>query len=627
VKYAAEFVEKNKEEISKKPNLPANLAKLKEGFKFADPRELIAAYQAECKKLPPPEKKPEVKEKTQEKEEDEKALLIKYKKEKLVARDMTSSLNDPEVLKQHESRTEGKIITRFPPEPNGYLHIGHCKAMRFSFKVAADYNGYTNLRYDDTNPESESQEFIDSIKENVYWLGYKPKNVFFASDNFEKIYDVAVQLIQSGKAYACKLSAEESKKLREQRKPSPYRDTSPEENMRQFKLMKAGYYAEGEICLRAKISYTHDNPTLRDPAIYRIKYIAHPHRGNDWCIYPLYDFVHSLCDCFEDITHSLCSLEFESRRELYYWSLDTLNMYKPYVWEFSRLNITYNVLSKRKIAKLIAVGLMSGWDDPRLLTINGLRRRGYPPEALNNFCDLLSVTRRGNDNVIQFTFLEHCIRQYLLEHAPRTFVITEPALLELTNFQAESLSPSGLCHDLKLGRFVYVEKNDVRMEDSADFYGIAPGKIVRLKHGPFVKITGVRENDSGSFNVTGEIMKQEDLKDYKKVKGILHFVDRDSAFEVEVREYDRPFYTEYPGEKTGDFIDDFNMKSKRVLKEAKIWSDFIPKVVSEGRYQFERMGFFFVDSDSNVAEKKLVFNKIVSLKESEEKKKIATAKA
>ena len=384
--------------------------------------------------------------------------------------------------------------------------------------------------------------------------------------------------------------------------------------------MKAGFYAEKECCLRAKIDYLSPNPTLRDPTIYRIKYIPHPHLGNKWCIYPLYDFVHSLCDSFEDITHSLCTLEFENRRELYYWSLSVLNMYKPYVWEYSRLNITYNVLSKRKLAEMINKKFVDGWDDPRLFTVVGLKRRGYPAEAINNFCDLISVTRRGNDNVTQFSVLEHCIRQYLMEHAKKTFAVVEPALLELSNLEQATFSTKDLWHEMHLGKQVYIEKNDVRLENVAGFYGIAPGKIVRLKYGPFIKINSVEDDKNGSYFVKAEIVPEASIENFKTIKGILHFVEKESSITCEIREYDRLFTTEYPGDKTGNFLDDFNKNSKKTHRNSKIWKGFANVLTKDGKYQFERVGFFNLDYDSNIEEKKYVFNKTVSLKESEKTK-------
>ena len=455
-------------------------------------------------------------------------------------------------------------------------------------------------------------------------MGYTPKHITFASDNFDKIYQVALRLIKEGKAFVCKLPKEEAKRLREAKEPSPYRSAAPEANLAEFLKMKAGFYAEGEACLRAKIDFANPNTTLRDPVLYRIKYAPHPHIGDKWCIYPLYDFVHSLCDSFEDITHSLCTLEFEGRRDLYYWSLNELNLYKPYVWEYSRLNISYNVVSKRKLLRLINLKLVDGWDDPRLFTIVGIRRRGYPPEAINNFCDLISVSRRGNDNVIQYSVLEHCIRQYLFEHAPYTFAVLEPVELELTNLTEKlPVQHTEFGYPFSCGPVNYVEKADVRLVDGKDFYGIAPGKVVRLKFGPFVRITEVREDGQGGFRVKGEVVADGEVANYKKVKGVLHFIEKSEALDCEVRVYDRLFTTEFPGDATGDFLDDYNKDSKKIIKNAKINKGLLSQLKPDSRFQFERLGYFFLDPDSRLETKSLVFNKIVSLKENEKVKALS----
>jgi len=629
--YVAKFIADNLKEVSEKPNHPGNLAKLRDGLKFADRKLLIETYNDACKNLSQikVEKKEEPKNAVEgdkkpanNAEDDDKETIRKYRTEKLLARDLSASLNSKDVLEAHQKRTGGCVVTRFPPEPNGYLHIGHCKAMRFNFKIAADYNGYTYLRYDDTNPEAESQEYIDQIRENVLWMGYTPKQITFASDNFDRIYEVALELIRKGKAFVCKLDKQQAKSLRESRLPSPYRDTSPETNLREFQLMKSGFYAEGEACLRAKIDYQNDNPTLQDPVIYRIKYVPHPHIGNKWCIYPLYDFTHSLCDSFEDITHSLCTLEFEGRRDLYYWSLNQLNLYKPYVWEYSRLNITYNVLSKRKLLKLVTGNYVEGWDDPRLFTIAGIRRRGYPPEAINNFCDLISVSRRGNDNVTQFSVLEHCIRQYLFENAPHTFAVLEPVELVLTNVNERiGLDTNEFGYRFGVGKVNYVERSDIRTEDSKDFYGIAPGKLIRLKFGPFVRITKVNADSTGNvLGVEGEVVPESEVPNYKKIKGVLHFIEKDESRSCIVRIYDRLFNAEFPGEKTGDILDDFNKNSKRTITNAKIHRGLIPALKPESRFQFERLGYFYLDPDTKPEAEHFVFNKIVSLKESDKVK-------
>lgn len=328
----------------------------------------------------------------------------------LVGRDLKATQNSEELLKKHRAATGGRIVTRFPPEPNGYLHIGHAKAMRFNFTVAAENGGYTYLRYDDTNPVKENQEFIDNIRNCVDWLGYKPHDVTFASDYFEELYQLACELIRRGKAYVDHLSKLEINEHRQKKLNSPYRDRSVEENLKLFEGMRQGRYAENECCLRMKIDMTHENPNMRDPVAYRIRYVPHPHAGDKWCIYPTYDYTHCINDSLENITHSLCTLEFENRRESYYWLLEALDLYRPIVWEYSRLNLTYTVLSKRKLERLVNTGVVDGWEDPRMLTILGLKRRGYTPSMINEFCNQIGVSRKGNDNVTQIKLLEYFAR-------------------------------------------------------------------------------------------------------------------------------------------------------------------------------------------------------------------------
>jgi len=391
----------------------------------------------------------------------------------LFARDMTSSVNSPALMKKHLEATGGKIVTRFPPEPNGFLHLGHAKAMRFSFQAAKDHQGICYLRYDDTNPLTESPEYIQSIEENVRWLGYTPHTITHASDYFPQIFDFAVHLIKQGKAYICNQPQDEMQAFRKEKKPSPSRDRSPEESLDLFYRMKAGEFQEGEYCLRLKIDYASENPTLRDPVAYRIKYHPHPETGKTWCIYPTYDFTHGISDSLENITHSLCTLEFEIRRDLYYWILEAVDIYRPSVWEFSRLNITKTVLSKRKLNKLVTLGIVRGWDDPRLLTINGLRRRGVPPSAINDFCDEISVTRRGNETMLSVKLLEHCIRRDLDKTSPRTMSIISPLKVVITNMQEgqeEEIEvypfpkdkTQGEPYKITLGKEIYIEATDFR---------------------------------------------------------------------------------------------------------------------------------------------------------------------
>ena len=622
--YIENFITANEKEVSKKPNHPGNLAKLRDGLKFADQKLLISNYNKITKERfgdakavnetkVVDDKKNENDEKDLEELEQEK--IKKYRTEKLVARDMMEGLNSAELIKKHKEETGGSVITRFPPEPNGYLHIGHCKAMRFNFKIAADYGGYTNLRYDDTNPEAESLEYVEKIKENVEWMGYKPKHIVHASDYFDKIYNAAIQLIKVGKAFVCKLSKEEAKQYRESNQPSPFRDTTPEQNLAEFELMTAGYYKEGEASLRAKIDYQSNNPNLRDPVIYRIRYTPHPHIGNKWCVYPLYDFVHSLSDSIENITHSLCTLEFENRRELYYWTLKQLDWYRPYVWEYSRLNLTANVLSKRKLLKLVNEKYVSGWDDPRLLTIEGMKRRGYPPQAINDFCDLISVTRRGNDNVLSFELLEYSIRNYLKNNSKNAFGILDPVPVDIDNITtSQEINLETFGYKCTLGNLVYVDSDDVRPKDIPNYYGIAPGKIVRLRYGPFIKINSVNQDSNGKFNVKASLIEEKDIENYKKIKGVLHWISKQDAVPCEIRVYDKLFLTDFPGEKTGNFIDDLNPASKKVYSNGFINKKMIESANINDRWQFERKGYYGFDKDTDLDAKKYVFNQIVSLK-------------
>lgn len=394
---------------------------------------------------------------------------------KVFARDLTSSINPPEILEKHLNEVGDQIRTRFPPEPNGYLHLGHAKAIRFNFTSAQENGGTCHLRFDDTNPEKESKEYIDSIIRNIEWLGYKPAGVYYSSDKFEQIYEFAIRLIKDGKAYICEQPKEEMNRYRKEGLPSPFRDRPREENMRLFEEMRDGKHNEGRYCLRLKISPNHENPTMRDPVAFRIKHVAHPHTGTKWCIYPTYDFTHGICDSLENITHSLCSLEFEIRRDLYYWILENLNIYRPKVWEYSRLNISHNLMSKRKILKLVEKGIVSGWDDPRLLTLDGLRRRGYTREAINEFLDAVSVSRNGNENIVELDLLEHAIRKHLNEVAPRTMVVTDPVRVVIENLpdnyeqdvealELKNKEGKTTTKQVKLTREIFVERSDIMYE-------------------------------------------------------------------------------------------------------------------------------------------------------------------
>ncbi|WIA16884.1 hypothetical protein OEZ85_013812 [Tetradesmus obliquus] len=416
--------------------------------------------------------------------------------------------NSPAVLAQHMQRTGGKVVTRFPPEPNGYLHIGHAKAMFVDFGMAVQYGGVCYLRYDDTNPEAEKQEYIDHIAEIVSWMGWSPWKVTYASQYFAQLHAYAVQLIKAGKAFVCHQSKAEIEESREQGLPSPWRERSIEENLRLFEDMRRGLYKEGEATLRMKMDHKNENPNMWDSVAYRIKYVQHPMAGDEWCIYPSYDFTHCLCDAIEDITHSLCTLEFESRRASYYWLLDVLDTYKPVVWEYSRLNITNTVLSKRKLNRLVTEDHVHGWDDPRLLTLAGLRRRGVAPASINAFCREIGITR--NANVIPYHKLEHHVRLHLDVNSPRTLAVLRPLKVVLTNVPEQHSStvqgatlpgrPESQAYDLPFSRVVYIEASDFRLQDSKDYYGLAPGKSAMLRYAYPITVTGYSTAADGSIS-------------------------------------------------------------------------------------------------------------------------------
>lgn len=400
----------------------------------------------------------------------------------LIGRDCNIGANTDEILKKHLEFTGGKVVTRFPPEPNGYLHIGHAKAIRFNFTVAKENGGITYLRYDDTNPCKENHEFIDHIAQSVAWLGYKPWKVTYSSDYFQELYDLAVGLIKKNKAYVCFQNAEQMSLYRNEKRNSPYRDTPIEENLRLFEKMRNGGFDEGECTLRVKMDMQHENPNMRDFVAYRIRYVEHPMTGDKWCIYPTYDYTHCLVDSIENITHSLCTLEFEIRRESYYQLLKDCEIYKPYVWEYSRLNISNTVLSKRKIETLVNEGHVNGWKDPRLLTVEGLKKRGYTPSMINDFCAHLGVSRKGNENLTSYKLLEKFARTELDREAPRVFAVMNPILLEITNFDTAKetkfevpifpADPSKGTRTYTLTKNVYIDAEDFSEEHIDKFFGL-----------------------------------------------------------------------------------------------------------------------------------------------------------
>jgi len=535
----------------------------------------------------------------------------------------------------NSNKNDGKIITRFPPEPNGYLHIGHAKSICLNFGIASDYNGTCHLRFDDTNPGKEKIEYEESIKKDVKWLGYNwQDNLFYASDYFEKLYQYAVKLIQIGKAYVCSLSSEEIKNYRgtltQKGIDSPFRNRTVEENLQLFEKMKQGDFEEGTHVLRAKIDMASPNINMRDPAIYRIKHLEHNRTGNKWHIYPMYDFAHCLSDAIEGITHSICTLEFEDHRPLYDWILDTLKTScHPQQIEFARLNLTYTVMSKRKLLELVQNKYVNGWDDPRMPTISGLRRRGYTPESIRNFCDAIGVAKANS--TVDIELLEHFIREDLNKKAPRLMCVLNPLKVIIDNFpedKIEELEAENNPEDQSMGkrklyfsRVIYIEKEDF-MENPPNkkFFRLSPGKEIRLKHAYYIKCNSFVKDEK-----TGEIIelhcsydpetKGGWSKDGRKVKGTSHWVSEKDAIEVEVRLYERLFTEKNPEISTNnlDFKEHINSQSLKTLSSCLIESNAQKATIGD-KFQFLRQGYFCLDKDS--LEKKLVFNRIVSLRDS-----------
>jgi glutaminyl-tRNA synthetase len=527
----------------------------------------------------------------------------------------------------------GRVVTRFPPEPNGYLHIGHAKSICLNFGIAREYeNGKCHLRFDDTNPTKEDEEYKESIIEDVKWLGFDwGENLFHASDYFDKLYEYAVQLIKSGKAYVCDLSPEEVRQYRgtltEPGKNSPYRDRSVEENLDLFERMRAGEFPDGSKLLRAKIDMASPKLILRDPALYRIRTVRHERTGDKWCIYPMYDFAHCLSDSLEGITHSICTLEFEDNRALYDWVLDALEVYHPQQIEFARLNLDFTIMSKRKLLQLVEQNYVSGWDDPRMPTISGLRRRGFTPESIKNFCERIGVGKK--DSWIGIDKLENSIREDLNTKTPRVMGILRPLKLVIDNY------PDDLVEELEAPYFpddppkmgyrkvpfskeLYVEETDFMEEPFKKFWRLAPGREVRLRWAYFVTCTHVVKDEK-----TGEILevhctydpetKGGDAPDGRKVKGTIHWVSAAHSVPVEVRLYDRLFEVPRPGEGGKDFLEDLNPNSLEVLDESRVERSLGQAKPGE-RYQFERTGYFCVDAKDTTADH-LIFNRVVTLRD------------
>ena len=530
-------------------------------------------------------------------------------------------------------RWGGRVMTRFPPEPNGYLHMGHAKSICLNFGLAADYGGLCNLRFDDTDPAKESVEFVESIKADVRWLGFDwDDRQYAASDYFEQIYGYAVQLIQEGKAYVDSLSAEEIRQYRgtltEPGRESPYRNRSIEENRDLFARMRAGEFEDGTHVLRAKIDMASPNLLMRDPTLYRIKHVHHYRTGDKWCIYPMYDFTHCLSDSVEGITHSLCTLEFENNRELYDWVLDRLKVYHPQQIEFARLNLTYTVLSKRKLITLVDGGYVDGWDDPRMPTISGIRRRGYTPSAIRNFCDRIGVAK--SNSTVDMALLEYCVREDLNKSAPRVMAVLHPLKVVITNYpegQVEELEAENNPEDPAMGsrmlpfsRVLYVERGDFREDAPRKWFRLAPGRKVRFKHSYYITCSQVINDETTGESVELRCTYDPQTRggwsqDGRKVKGTLHWVSAAHAVEAEVRLYENLFTRENPNdvEEGKDFTGHINPDSLDVLTACRV-EPGLAAAPPGSRYQFLRLGYFCVDTKYTTA-RKPVFNRTVTLKD------------
>ncbi|MCP4650783.1 MAG: glutamine--tRNA ligase/YqeY domain fusion protein [PVC group bacterium] len=530
------------------------------------------------------------------------------------------------------NKNAGLVHTRFPPEPNGYLHVGHAKSICLNFGIAFDYNGLCNLRFDDTNPTKEDTEYVDSIKEDVKWLGFDwDDRLFYASDYFEQLYKYAIQLVEKGKAYVCDLTPEQMREYRgtltEPGRESPGRERSVEDNLDLFKRMRAGEFEDGTRVLRAKIDMASPNLNMRDPIIYRILRVEHHRTGNKWCIYPMYDFAHGLSDSMEGITHSICTLEFENHRPLYDWFLDALDIHHPQQIEFARLSLNYTIMSKRKLLKLVEDGLVNGWDDPRMPTLCGLRRRGYTPESIRNFCKMIGVAKVNSK--IDIAVLEKSIRDDLNKRASRVMAVLRPLKVVIENYpedQTEELEAINNPEDDSMGtrkvpfsRELYIERDDFMEDPPKKFFRLAPGREVRLRYAYFITCKEVIRDEN-----TGEIVelrcvydpqtKGGDSPDGRKVKATLHWVAAAQAIKTEVRLYNHLFIKENPEdtEADADFTSNLNPESLETLNSCWI-EPSVAGAIEGTRYQFERLGYFCIDPDSSA--QKMVFNRIASLRD------------
>ncbi len=529
-------------------------------------------------------------------------------------------------------KNDGRVVTRFPPEPNGYIHIGHAKSICLNFGIAAQYGGACNLRFDDTDPSGESLEYVESISNNIRWLGFDWEDrQFFASDYFEQLYEFAVRLIEAGKAYVCDLNADEIREYRgtftEPGKESPYRDRSVEENLDLFRRMRAGEFPDGSRVLRAKIDMASPNIVMRDPVIYRIKREPHYRTGDMWVIYPMYDFAHCLSDAIEGITHSICTLEFENNRPLYDWILDQLlEGDRPRQIEFARLNLSYTVLSKRVLIELVREGHVQGWDDPRMPTVAGMKRRGFPPGAIREFCAQIGVAK--NDNLIDVALLEHCVREELNETAPRAMAVLRPLKVVIDNYPEDEIEEFECANHpqrldmgtrmLLFSREMYIERDDFREDPPGKYKRLAPGREVRLRNAYVIKYESMVKDDK-----TGEVVelhcsydpetRNAPPADGRKIKGVIHWLSARHSVPAEVRLYDRLFQVPDPAADREHFIRDLNPDSLEVLTSCRV-EPALRDAAPGSRYQFERLGYFCVDSKDSAPDRP-VFNRIVALRD------------
>ncbi len=529
-----------------------------------------------------------------------------------------------------DGKHEGRVHTRFPPEPNGYLHIGHAKSICLNFGLSIEFNGKCNLRFDDTNPCKEEMEYVESIIEDVRWMGFEPAGIYYASDYFQQIHEWAVKLIKDGKAYVCDLTSEQVREYRgtltEPGKESPYRNRSVEENLELFERMKAGEFPDGTRTLRSKIDMASPNLNMRDPVMYRILHASHHRTGDAWCIYPMYDFTHGQSDSIEEITHSICTLEFEDHRPLYDWYIENLGIFAPQQIEFDRLNLTYTLLSKRKLLALVQNGVVSGWDDPRMPTLSGIRRRGYTPEAMRTFCSRIGVSK--TNGIIELGLLEHAVREDLNKRALRAMAVLKPLKLVIENYpegQTEMMEAVNNPEDAAAGtrevpfsKVLYIEQDDFRETPPKGYYRLYPGNEVRLRYGYLVRCTDVVKNDAGEVVEVrctyDPATRGGNTPDGRKVKSTIHWVSASHAIEAEVRLYDNLFATEDPNEEREgkDWTANLNPKSLEVVTAAKLEPSLKGAKVGD-RYQFERLGYFCADKDSTAG--KPVFNRTVGLRD------------